>query len=165
VNILDIRLIAALISTVVTIIIFIVLQFVIEPMRQRRKMREESYKNLYAPLYGIVIARDKLGATFNPKNEILLANAEDQFINREAMEKIIYDNAGYASLELINVWAKYITSIGNLSPSLTSEFVAVILKDYHSLRKKLGLIYNSEELKTGIPDDYEHLRNKSEDPA
>lgn len=161
----DIRIISAFISAGVALLSFIVLQFFIEPWKQRRKLLEDRHNKLYAPLYGIVIARGKLGHFDKNQSVIRLAQTDEHFLNRETMEKLVYDNAGYASLELMTAWAKYTSAIGHFSSELTIEFVSIVLKDYHTIRKQLRIPYNKEELRTGIPDEYEYLRNKKEDPA
>ncbi|MFE1631068.1 hypothetical protein ACFLFF_30500 [Brevibacillus reuszeri] len=137
---------------------FAILHWIITPYREKIKARHEQLTKLYSPLYGLLIARLEIGNKINPDRLTLGNVREHDYLSKNAVEKLIYDNLGYASPELISIWAKYTTSIRNVSPEIQEQLIKTVIIDFNKLRKLLRLPYNEEEMSSGIPEIYKHLR-------
>ncbi|MBU5219422.1 hypothetical protein KQI67_22390 [Bacillus albus] len=159
----DIKIISAFISVIVSVLTFLIIHLYIEPKKAKRHFKMERLKNLYAPLYTIVVSRinfvRELGVA---QNRILLGNSPNKkYLNREYMEKFILDNSGYASDELIKAFVDYTSSEGSISHEVTVNLVTVIVKEYNKLKKELNIEYDDAELNTGIPNVIKEFREIS----
>jgi hypothetical protein len=63
----------------------------------------------------------------------------------------MFDKSAYASTELLDAWGKYVSSIVKTPDEVVERFVKVAVKDYNELKKQLGMDYDKEEYKTGLP--------------
>jgi hypothetical protein len=153
-------LLPAIISAGISVLVFIILHFIIEPHRQRKLMLKERLAKLYAPVYGLLIARLKLGKTVFPNQQRMTLGGmkEHSFLTKETLEELVYNNLSYADLELIETWSEYAGSVHGVNLDISDKFISSVVKEYNLLRKKLKLPYNREELKTGIPESHKHLR-------
>lgn len=148
------------ISAGVSVLIFIILHFVIEPRRQKIAIRKERLEKLYAPAYGLIVARLKLGKKlFSDKEMTLGGIKEHSYLTRNNLEEIIYNNLAYADGRLVAAWSEYTIVIGPIPTEVSDRLISCVVTEYNSLRKYLRLPYDKEELKTGIPEPYKHLRN------
>ncbi|PGS67595.1 hypothetical protein [Bacillus thuringiensis] len=112
------------IPAVVAILTFLVLHFIIDPWKAKRKWKEERFKNLYAPLYTIIISR--LGAAGLPNavskgEEIYFGSAgEEGNINNDYMIEFTLKNSAYASNDLLNAIHDYTYFISSTSSNIQS---------------------------------------------
>jgi hypothetical protein len=149
----DIRIISVLISAGVALFIAILNHFVITPIKENRARKREKLKNLYAPLYSLVMTRVNLiKPQIVTSGRYMLGGLSDStWLNKEYMHKFFLEKAGYASNDMINAWISYSSAI-NPSQDITKRFVFQLVKEYNQLKKELRLPYNKKELETGIPD-------------
>jgi hypothetical protein len=160
-NSMDIRIIAAFVSAFVAILIAVLNHFVIEPWKEKKKNKKERLKNLYAPLYGILVARAKFGARFSDTPKVMLfgsSGAEDIYTIK-SLNELMVNNMGYASEELIWLWQATLATTGEEHNKAMHEFARIAIMEYQELKKELNLPYNKEEMRTGILDIYKKLRN------
>lgn len=156
----------AVISALVTITLFVVLNFLLVPQQEKRKARQEQLNKLYAPVYGLLLAQLEIGKNASVDRIILGGYGGHDFLTKLEIDKMIYDNLGYASSNLIEAWAPF-SARGKLpvSTELQENLVMVVVKDYNELKKQLRLPYNAKELKTGIPEIVKYLRDKHGEAA
>lgn len=145
------------VSGLLTISLFLILHFIVMPVQERRRTKIEQLTKLYAPLYGLIMARLEVGKEIIPDRLTLGSIKDHNFLTKESLDKFIYDNLGYGSMELIEVWAKY-TSSNTIGHGLQEELVKTVVKDFNRLRKDLKIRHNPEELKTGIPESIKQFR-------
>lgn len=146
------------ISAIVSLLTFIFLHFVIEPRKRKRLRLEESYKNFYAPLYSIVVQRVGVAKSMQGKKDKLqlgriLENKKPiEFLEDDYMFKFIIDNSSFASVDILDEFFQYASLRFKLGSERKSEnFIKILTKEHANLRKSLGLDYDEQELKTGIP--------------
>jgi hypothetical protein len=158
------KLYAALISAAVAFIILALNFFIIEPRKEKRNLRKEKLKNLYAPLYILLISQSKLAKSYNPQKSHMLfyyVKEEDKLmLSRTAIHKLVFAQIGYASNEFIELWTKYSSTIPQKDENL-HPLAVLAIKEYNQLKKDLNLPYDEQELKTGIPEHYKELRETS----
>ncbi|PFY80034.1 hypothetical protein [Bacillus toyonensis] len=112
------------IPAIVAILTFLVLHFIIDPWKAKKKWKEERFKNLYAPLYTIIISR--LGAAGLPNavrkgEEIYFGSAgEEGKINNDYMIEFTLKNSAYASNDLLNAIHDYTYFISSTSSKIQS---------------------------------------------
>lgn len=109
--------------------------------------------NFYSPLYLYyrqAFLRFDTWKRDNPKTQLQRQPFFEGSDDAKIDEKIFNENAGYASQRIIQLWTK--------SQSLSSkrernterkEMIEILVKEYQDLRRKLGLDYDQDELKTG----------------
>ncbi|MEK4196154.1 hypothetical protein NYE59_23955 [Paenibacillus sp. FSL L8-0323] len=159
-NQIPVQLMSAVISAAVAVLIFFALHFLIEPTKEKRKFAQERLQKLYSPLYALILARGRVYKDTmrnTPKDKVSLGSIKDHpFITREFMDEIIFKNMAYASTELMDSWSSYVSrGSAPLEIAVIENLIKVSVKDFHKLRKKLGLDYDETELKTGIPKIFE----------
>ncbi|MEI4622144.1 hypothetical protein KFD70_19130 [Bacillus pfraonensis] len=159
----DIKILSAFISVIVSVLTFLIIHLYIEPRKVKRNFKMEQYKNLYAPVYAMILSRlnmaKETGWVGNGSLTLGQRSSQDH-LDRKAMEKLILTNSGYASIELINIFKDYTTSL-KVPSEVTFNLVTTIVKEYNQLKKELKMEYNEAELKTGIPEIIKEFREVS----
>ncbi|MDZ4443485.1 hypothetical protein ORM30_23980 [Bacillus cereus] len=159
----DVKILSAFISVIVSVLTFLLIHLYIEPRKVKRNFIMEQYKNLYAPIYTMVLARLNIAKEVGwiGEGKFTLGHRDSQdHLDRKAMEKLILNNSGYASIELINIFKDYTTSY-KVPREVTFDLVTTIVKEYNQLKKELKMEYNEDELKTGIPEIIKEFREIS----
>lgn len=121
-------------------------------------MLEKRLQMLYAPAYGYVITGILFVKDISPNRMMIGSMDNHPFLKRRKIDAVIYCNIQYASLELIEAWSKYSASKGVIDEDTTNRLIYTIVSEFNYLRKKLHLPFDEEELITGIPKSYAHLR-------
>lgn len=159
------------IPVIVSIITFLILHLFIEPIKAKKKHREDSLKNLYAPLYTIILCRLGVGGVMARINknitgerQIVLGSVGNKGLTSfDYMLEHVLKNSGYAShallLEINRYSEKYLAK--EVTATDSENLMIVIVKEYNALKKKLKMEYSKPELKTGIPTYVEEVLNKS----
>lgn len=159
----DIKILSAFISVIVSVLTFLIIHLYIEPRKVKRNFKMEQYKNLYAPVYAMILSRlnmaKETGWVGNGSITLGQRSSQDH-LDRKAMEKLILSNSGYASIELINIFKDYTASL-KVPSEVTFNLVTTIVKEYNQLKKELKMEYNEGELKTGIPEIIKEFREIS----
>ncbi len=155
---LDIGVLSGIISVIVSILTFVFLHFVIEPIKQKKQFKEDQLKNLYAPLYSMIMTMSKLGSEYRRDHIIHMYMEGDVMLNKKHRDELILANMGYASREFIDIWTSYCKVLGEEKIPILHEFSKLVIKEYNQLRKDLGYPFDDEELETGVPTHYKHLR-------
>ncbi|MGN7196514.1 hypothetical protein ACTHS9_20790 [Bacillus mycoides] len=159
----DIKILSAFISVIVSVLTFLIIHLYIEPRKVKRNFKMEQYKNLYAPVYAMILSRlnmaKETGWVGNGSITLGQRSSQDH-LDRKAMEKLILSNSGYASIELINIFKDYTASL-KVPSEVTLNLVTTIVKEYNQLKKELKMEYNEGELKTGIPEIIKEFREIS----
>ncbi len=52
----DVKILSAFISVIFSVLTFLLFHLYIEPRKAKRNLKMEQYKNLYAPLYSMIIS-------------------------------------------------------------------------------------------------------------
>ncbi len=159
----DIKILSAFISVIVSVLTFLIIHLYIEPRKAKRNLKMEQYKNLYAPLYTMIISSVNI-----VKEESIRAGyiklghtSERTYLRPQDIEQFILKNAGYASVELIEATKELVSSFGGIKKGVSQNLVELTVKDYNQLRRELGMEYNKDELNTGIPDTIKEFREIS----
>ncbi|MEK4977190.1 hypothetical protein [Bacillus sp. FSL K6-6540] len=157
----DVRWWSVIISATVAIIIAVGNHFLVEPYKEKRRWKKQQLSNLYAPLYALMSAKMNLiKDQIISKNKLMIGSVEPSpLLSRDYMNEFIMKNAGYGSMEFLEMWGKYISSL-KPDDETTSNLVKSILCDYNNLKKELGQEFNQVEIDTGIPEIVKELRNK-----
>ncbi|MGE6503571.1 hypothetical protein ACQKF0_26095 [Bacillus wiedmannii] len=112
------------IPAIVAILTFLVLHFIIDPWKTKRKWKEERFKNLYAPLYTIIISRLGAAGLLNAVRkgeDIYFGSAgEEGKINDDYMIEFTLKNSAYASDNLLNAIHDYTYFISSTSSKIKS---------------------------------------------
>lgn len=159
-DLMDIRIWSAVISATVAILISVLNHFIVEPIKQKRKWKREQLINFYSPAYGIISAKVKTVKTYSiARNIMSLGHSEaNDVMEKNYFLKFIHSKSGYASFDSLNAWSEFVGTFPSPGAEESSKFIMVIIKDYNRLKKELGYEYNSEELRTGIPEVIKELR-------
>lgn len=116
---LDYRLISAIITAIITIVLFFLLHFIITPFNRRKELRKEKLKELYGPLYYLILNhRKNLKADIEIK-EHEIGDNEPPYIERNPViegfekvmpevEKLISINIHLMSFQDAKHWHSYI---------------------------------------------------------
>ncbi|WP_144424650.1 hypothetical protein [Paenibacillus xylanivorans] len=153
-NSIPIPLLSAGVSALIAVTTFLILHFFIEPYKEKKRRKFDRLHILYSPLYALIVARAYLFETFNvpSKSPVVLGSIKDhEFLTKEFTDKLMFDKSAYASTELLDAWGKYVSSIVKTPDEVVERFVKVAVKDYNELKKELGMDYDKEEYKTGLP--------------
>ncbi|ASS75785.1 hypothetical protein CIG75_12840 [Tumebacillus algifaecis] len=166
-------LIAVIITQAVVVLLFSSLHYWVEPRKEKKKHRKEVLMNFYSPVYAALVVRGKMHINAEERNgrpkpnfiRIISIEAKDEdYIDRRWIEKFIHENIGYASSELVEAWAAYVSSttmFGKVDHKYTEALVKAIVIEYNKLRKEFGMSYDEDELRTGYPNIYAHLRERN----
>ncbi|MGG3404436.1 hypothetical protein BKK39_23225 [Bacillus cereus] len=155
-------------STVITsLATFLCLHYIIEPRKENRRKKSEKFKNFYAPLYMMINARLSLyfHSVKNNGRDVEPIFFDDAgspaFIDNKYVISFILQNSSYASTELLDELEYYIYDVSQRGESgeRHKNLVVVIVKEYQQLRKELGMDYDDDALKTGIPKRIRFLRS------
>ncbi|WP_156289894.1 hypothetical protein [Oceanobacillus salinisoli] len=115
----DYKLISVIITAVITIVLFFFLHFIISPFNRRNELRKEKLKELYGPLYYLILThRKNLKADMEIK-EHEIGDNEPPYIERNPViegfekvipevEKLISKNIHLLSYEDAIHWHSYI---------------------------------------------------------
>ncbi|MEI2316481.1 hypothetical protein [Bacillus paramobilis] len=158
--------IAAIVTSVITLGLFAFLHYHIEPQKEERRKKSEKFKNFYAPLYMMINARLSLYFHSVEKNgrdveQIFFDDAgSPEFIDNKYVISFILQNSSYASTELLDELEYYIYDVSQRGETgeRHKNLVGTIVKEYQQLRKELGMDYDDDALKTGIPKRIRSLR-------
>jgi hypothetical protein len=147
----------ALAGLIAALIMFIVRDAFWQTRITRKQRRLDLWRNqmdnFYSPLYLYyrqAFLRFDTWKRDNPKTQLQRQPFFEGSDDAKIDEKIFNENAGYASQRIIQLWTK--------SQSLSSkrernterkEMIEILVKEYQDLRRKLGLDYDQDELKTG----------------
>ncbi|MEI2396133.1 hypothetical protein [Paenibacillus phytohabitans] len=155
-NQIPVQLMSAMISAAVAVLIFFILHFIVDPYKEKRKLTQERLQKLYSPLYALILARGRVykdTMRTTSKDKLSLGSIKDHpFITREFMDKLIFENMAYASVELMDSWSSYVSrGSAPLEITVIENLIKISVRDFHKLRKELRLDYDKTELETGIP--------------
>ncbi|AXR16974.1 MULTISPECIES: hypothetical protein [unclassified Bacillus (in: firmicutes)] len=116
------------IPAIVAILTFVVLHFIIDPWKAKKKWKEERFKNLYAPLYTIIISRlgaaGLLNAVSKGKRIYFGSAGEEGKINNDYMIEFTLKNSAYASNDLLNAihdYTYFISSTRSIIKSVSDK--------------------------------------------
>jgi hypothetical protein len=116
------------IPVIVTLLTFLILHFFIDPRKEKKKWREDRFKNLYAPLYTIIISRLGAAGLLNEVREgkefYLGSGGEKGHIDNDYMIEFTLKNSAYASKDLLNAihdYTYFITSTRSIITSVSSN--------------------------------------------
>ncbi|WP_117161456.1 hypothetical protein [Paraliobacillus sp. X-1268] len=155
----DFKIISILISASVALFIAVLNHFVVTPVKESRNRKREQLKTLYAPMYSLICIRISLVKEFSlSSKKLLLGSVDKEYQSREYMETFFLNHSGYSSNELIDAWVNYAAQFADYEKENTENFVVTLVKEYNLLKKKLGLPYDKDELKTGIPECIKEYR-------
>ncbi|PFW87234.1 hypothetical protein COL32_27655 [Bacillus pseudomycoides] len=158
--------ISVIVSALVTVGLFVFLHYVIEPKKERVRKKEEKLKNLYAPLFTMIITElvsVPVGVR-NSRTEMALftRRANEYSTDNDHFVKFVLDNSRYANMKLLFEIHNFVEAVmfekqvtqreGNAMTFPIDNLVKVIVKDYNQLKKELKEEYDEEELITGIPN-------------
>lgn len=161
------------IPVIVTLLTFLILHFFIDPRKEKKKWREDRFKNLYAPLYTIIISRlggaGLLNAVRKGKEFYLGNGGEKGNIDDDYMIEFTLKNSAYASNDLLSAihdYTYFITSTSSIITSLSDKKqrtpkeandLKEALEKRRSYTKRLVTILVTEynQLKKELKMDYE----------
>lgn len=130
-------------------------------IKSRFELDQKRLESFYAPLYRFycdAYSRFDLWHRENPHTLQVRQPFFDQGQDEVYVEKIFSEHSSYASSKLIRLWSNF-KSIENSKQK--QEFrnlvIATLIKDYHELRKRLGIDYDREELASGKFQDFNML--------
>ncbi|MED1478215.1 hypothetical protein COF81_19670 [Bacillus pseudomycoides] len=155
--------IAAIVTSTITLGLFLFSNYVIEPRKEKKRKKEEQLKNLYAPLFTMIITElvsVPIGVRNNQTEMVLFTDRSKEYCkNNSHFVKFALDNSRYASAKLLFELHKYVEDVmveyhSPKNPIIfpVDNLVRVIVKDYNQLRKELKEEYDTDELITGIPN-------------
>lgn len=155
-----------IISQAIIVSLFVFLHYKVDPDKEKKKFRKEQLQKFYAPLYAMLLARGLKWIKVTEMNHnqlpdrlifVSIDNAPD-YLRRDWMEKFIHENAAYASIDLLDAWANYVSPPDKcVKQEHVDQLCKAIVKEYNRLRKEFGLEYKEKELRTGIPEFYAYL--------
>ncbi|OSM09684.1 hypothetical protein BTH38_29350 [Bacillus toyonensis] len=165
---------AAILTASTTWFIFIILHFVIEPRKEKKRIKEEKLKNLYAPLFTMIInelVSVPVGVRNTEKEMVTLTKTAEKFLaDKDHFVNFVLNNSRYASTKLLFEIHSFVETVmlrkhyAELDDAMKKQIgsqtyvfpvdnlVKTIVKDYNQLRKELEEEYNEEELMTGVPE-------------
>lgn len=147
----------ALAGLIAALVMFIVRDAFWQTRVTRRQRRLDLWRNqiesFYSPLYMYyrqAFIRFDTWKSENPETRLQRQPFFETIDDAKVEEKIFNESAGYASQRMIQYW----TSFQSLSSKVDknnqrNEMVRELVKEYQNLRRKLGLDYDEDELKTG----------------
>nr|WP_263327868.1 hypothetical protein [Neobacillus sp. Marseille-Q6967] len=123
--------------------------FVVYRHKNKKSKLENKLKALYSPLYLQVRALANNDPRLNM--EAITLDARMDGFSEEDINKILNENAIYASSELIEKWMDFF--FYRSSNTSAHNFAVTVVKEYNELRKELKLEYDEIELASGYPKD------------
>lgn len=159
----DVKILSAFISVIVSVLTFLLIHLYIEPKKAKRNFKTEQYKNLYAPLYSMIISSVNIVKEESVRDRCIYLGytSERTYLSTQNIEQFIFKNAGFASIELIEATKDLASTFDEIKKGVEQKLVEVTVKDYNQLRYELGMEYNKAELDTGIPDVIKEFREVS----
>lgn len=124
-----------------------------ERVKSRSEFQQKQLDSFYAPLYRFyreAYARFDLWQKDNPDTQLARqpffeSNDEESFV-----ERIFTEHPGYASQSMLELWSSFnATDDKTRKNRRRQEMILTLVKEYHELRKRLGLDYDNNERKTG----------------
>ena len=125
-----------------------------ERVKTQEEFRQKQLDCFYAPLYRFY---REAYARFDAWHK---ANADTQLVRQPFfhngkdetfVEDILAEHPGYASQLMLRQWADYIAASDKMERHNRRQvFITTLIKEYHTLRRKLNLDYDKDELKMGV---------------
>ncbi|MFF2907690.1 hypothetical protein [Paenibacillus sp. NPDC057934] len=153
-NNIPVQLTSAAVSAIVAVLTFLFLHLVIEPWKEKRRRRLEKLTHLYGPLYALIVARGHLSNEMSSsmRHKLNLGSIVGHpFLTKEYTDKLIIEQSAYANTDLIDAWGKYVSYEGSKEGEIVEEFIRAAVKGYSALKKSLGMDYDKEEYRSGLP--------------
>jgi hypothetical protein len=142
----------AFITGAVAIIIFVInhiITFCVNYHNKKKTKIENKLKALYSPLYLQIRVQSMSDSRFDL--EAVTLDTRRPGFGLEEIDKLLNENAIYASNELIEKWMEFV--LYRFSKGTGHNFAIIVVKEYNELRKKLKLEYDEIELATGFPKE------------
>lgn len=142
----------AIITGAVAIIIFAlnhIITFLTNRNSKKKSKLENKLKGLYSPLY--LQVRVLAVNDFRNSIEKIFIDSQIPGFSLNEINKLLTDNAVYASNDLIEQWIELVLHFG--LDGTGHNFAVTVVKEYNEMRKKLGLEYDKIELATGYPKE------------
>lgn len=122
-------------------------------VKTKTEFRQKQLDCFYAPLYRFyreAYARFDVWKRENPETQLVRRPFFESIDAELFVESIFAKHPGYASQLVLQRWSDFKATDDRAQKNKRrQEMIAVLVKDYHKLRKTLGLSYDKKELKTG----------------
>jgi hypothetical protein len=125
----------------------------LERVKSQREFQQKQLDNFYAPLYRFyreAYARFDLWRKGNPDTKLKRQPFFESDSDEEFVEKIFSQHPGYASQAMLSLWSSFTASDDRAQRNIQRQkMIETLVKEYHGLRKRLGLDYDKFERKSG----------------
>lgn len=122
-------------------------------VKEKTDLNWQRLNHLYAPLYQFYsnsLARFDQWQSQNPDTVLSREPFFDNDRDETYVEQLFEQYPSYASHSLLRLWSTYqVAEDKKRRSQVRDEMLKTLVKDFHQLRKSLGLDYDKQEAKTG----------------